>query len=145
MFNYVGQPWKTQREVRNIMNTEYHLGANGLSGNDDSGQMSAWYIFAALGFYPVCPGSDYYVLASPAFAKAVLNMSTGHRFTIIAQNASAQNIYVQSATLNGKPYDRNYLLHSDIAKGGKMVFVMGPQPNKAWGSSDQSCPPGGSL
>ncbi|MCH4148745.1 MAG: GH92 family glycosyl hydrolase [Prevotella sp.] len=143
MFNYAGQPWKTQREVRNIMKTEYGLGADGLSGNDDSGQMSAWYVFAALGFYPVCPASSDYVLASPSFQKAVISMSSGKRFTLIAHHASSENIYVQSVTLNGKPYDRNYIRHADLAKGGTMEFVMGPQPNEQWGSAPSSCPPSG--
>lgn len=143
MFNYVGQPWKTQREVRNIMETEYALGANGLSGNDDSGQMSAWYVFAALGFYPVCPAGGYYILASPSFPKVTINMSDGKQFIIVAHHASRENIYVQSVTLNGKHYDLNYLNHSDIAQGGKIEFVMGPNPNHDWGSAPSDCPPSG--
>lgn len=140
MYNYAGQPWRTQEEVRNILENEYHTGADGLSGNDDAGQMSAWYIFSALGFYPVCPASGQFILASPTFEKATLRMSTGKTFTIEARNASKTNIYVQKVTLNGEPYGKNYITHEDIATGGKMVFVMGPAPDKDWGSSPEDCP-----
>lgn len=141
MFNYAGQPWKTQQAVRHIMETEYLNAPGGLSGNDDAGQMSAWYIFASLGFYPVCPGSPYYVLASPSFAKATLHLENGKTFTLQAENASKENIYIQQVTLNGKPYTRNYITHKDITEGGEMVFVMGNTPNKAWGSAPEDCPP----
>jgi predicted alpha-1,2-mannosidase len=141
LYNYAGQPWKTQKEVRQIMEHEYHLGANGLSGNDDAGQMSAWYIFAAMGFYPVCPGSSYYILASPSFDKVTIQLEDGKSFVIKAQNASADNVYVQSVLFNGVPYSKNYLLHSDIAAGGELEFVMGNEPNLEWGSSLDDCPP----
>ena len=130
MYNYAGEAWKTQREVRNIMETEYHTGANGYSGNDDSGQMSAWYVFAALGFYPVCPVSAEYALASPSFPKAEIRLHNGRKFIIEARNASRKNISVQRCWLNGKPYTSLFLKHSDIIKGGKMVFEMGATPMK---------------
>ena len=139
MFNYAGQPWKTQKVVRHIMETEYNIGSDGLSGNDDTGQMSAWYIFASLGFYPVCPGTPYYILASPSFKEATLHMSNGKSFTLKA-NASHENIYIQSALLNGQPYTKNYISHQDIASGGIMEFVMGDQPNESWGSNEEDCP-----
>ena len=139
MFNYAGQPWRTQKEVRHIMTTEYFNSPGGLSGNDDAGQMSAWYVFAALGFYPVAPGTPYYMLGSPSFPKAVIHLEDGKEFTIIAEGASPENIYIQSATLNGKPYDKNYINHFDITAGGVLELVMGPEPNPAWGSSEQSC------
>jgi predicted alpha-1,2-mannosidase len=141
MYNYAGEPWKTQKEVRNIMSTDYKLGANGLSGNDDSGQMSAWYIFASLGFYPVCPAGGYYVIGSPSFSKAEITMENGNKFIVIARDASPNNIYIQSAMLNGKPYTKNFILHSDIASGGLLEFVMGNKPNKQWGSMPTDCPP----
>lgn len=141
MYNYAGEPWKTQKEVRNIMSTDYKLGANGLSGNDDSGQMSAWYIFASLGFYPVCPAGGYYVIGSPSFSKAEITMENGNKFIVIARDASPNNIYIQSAMLNGKPYTKNFILHSDIASGGLLEFVMGSKPNKQWGSMPTDCPP----
>lgn len=141
MYNYAGQQWKTAREVRNIMRTEYGVGANGLSGNDDSGQMAAWYVFAAIGMYPVSPADAYYNLASPAFSRVVIRMQGGRRFVIDAPGASDENLYIQSATLNGHPYTRSYLLHSDMAKGGTLRLVMGPNPNPAWGSRAEDCPP----
>ena len=145
MYNYAGQPWKTQREVRNIMKTEYRLGANGLSGNDDSGQMSAWYIFAAMGFYPVCPAAGYYNISGPTFPKMTIKMENGRKFTIVARGVSDTNIYIQSVTLNGKPYDKSYISHDDIAAGGRMEFVMGGTPNKEWAASAGCCPPGLTL
>lgn len=135
MFNYAGQPWRTQEEVRHIMDTEYLDAPGGLSGNDDAGQMSAWYVFASLGFYPVSPGTPYYMIASPSFTKAVIRLQNGKAFTITANNASAKNIYIQSAQLNGKSYTKNYISHSDIIQGGTLSFEMGSIPNKSWGSS----------
>ena len=141
MFNYAGQPWKTQRVVRHIMDTEYHNTPGGLAGNDDAGQMSAWYMFAAMGFYPVCPGTPYYMLASPSFPSITLCPEGGRPFTIQARGTSEQNIYIQRATLNGQPYLKNYLDHADIVKGGTLELEMGPEPNREWGSLPKDCPP----
>lgn len=141
LFNYAGEPWKTQAAVRHIMETEYLDAPGGLSGNDDAGQMSAWYVFAALGFYPVCPGTPYYVLASPSFDTATLHLENGKTFCLKAQNASRENIYIQRVTLNGKPYTHNFLRHEDIMKGGTMEFVMDKEPNTRWGVSPEDCPP----
>ncbi len=133
MFNHSGQSWKTQQHVRHIMATEYLNSPGGLSGNDDAGQMSAWYLFAAMGFYPVCPGQPYYAIGSPSLKSLVVNLESGRKFTITARNASPWNIYIQSATLNGQPYDSPFISHSDITAGGSMEFIMGPSPNKPWG------------
>ena len=141
MFNYAGQPWKTQQAVRHILDTEYHNTPGGLAGNDDAGQMSAWYVFAAMGFYPVCPGTPYYMLASPSFPVVTLCPEGGHPFTVKAKGASARNIYIQRATLNGRPYTRNYLNHADIVQGGVLELEMGPEPNREWGSSPSDYPP----
>lgn len=137
LFNYAGEPWKTQRAVRHIMETEYLGVPDGLSGNDDAGQMSAWYIFAALGFYPVCPATPYYIIGSPSFPRAEIALENGKTFTIIAENASPANIYIQSATLDGTPYDKSYISHDDILVGKTLKFVMGPSPSQ-WG---QTLPP----
>jgi len=133
MFNYAGEPWRTQKNVRHILDTEYLDDAGGLSGNDDAGQMSAWLLFSYMGFYPVCPATPYYMIGSPVFPKLTLNLENGKAFTIIAENASSENIYIQRAELNGQPYTHNYLLHEDIMKGGELHFVMGNKPNPAWG------------
>jgi predicted alpha-1,2-mannosidase len=139
MFNYGGCPWRTQEEVRRIISTEYLDAPGGLSGNDDAGQMSAWYIFASLGFYPVCPSTPYYMIASPCFEKAIINLENGKKFTIIARNASPKNIYIQSVELNGKVYTCNYISHDDIINGSTLIFEMGAVPNKKWGSVEEDC------
>mgnify|MGYP000175797324 FL=1 len=135
LFNYAGQPWKTQREVRHIMETEYLNAPGGLSGNDDAGQMSAWYVFSAMGFYPVCPGTPYYIIGSPSFPRMSICLENGKTFTILAHNANEKNVYIQSARLNGKEYDKNYFTHQDIVQGGTLEFQMGPNPNPNWGAS----------
>lgn len=134
LFNYAGQPWKTQQAVRHILDTEYLPVPGGLSGNDDAGQMSAWYVFGALGFYPVCPATPYYAIGSPVFPRAEIAVGNGRTFTIVAKGTSPENIYIQSATLNGKPYNKSYISHYDITGGGVLRFVMGPRPNPAWGT-----------
>lgn len=141
MFNYAGEPWKTQRTVRHIMATEYMNTPGGLSGNDDAGQMSAWYMFAAMGFYPVCPGTPYYMLASPSFPSLTLHLENEKTFTVKAPNTSEENIYIQSVTLNGKPYTHNYIMHQDIMNGGTIEFLMGNKPNCEWGTKPEDCPP----
>lgn len=141
LFNYAGQPWKTQQQVREIMNTEYMNVPGGLPGNDDAGQMSAWYIFSALGFYPVCPGTPYYVIGSPCFEETKLQLENGKTFTILARNASQENIYIQSAKLNGQIYNKNYITHDDIVSGSTLEFIMGNQPNRKWAVAKESCPP----
>ncbi len=141
MFNYAGQPWKTQRAVRHIMQTEYLNVPGGLSGNDDAGQMSAWYMFAAMGFYPVCPGTPYYVLSGATFPTLTIHPEGGKAFTIKTLGASDNNIYIQSVKLNGKPYTRNYLTHDDLLRGGMLELTMGPVPNREWGARPGDCPP----
>lgn len=140
LYNYANQPWKTQQRVRQIMDELYTTQPDGLSGNEDCGQMSSWYVFSALGFYPVCPGSPDYIIGSPLVQNASVRLENGNTFSIDVQNQSEANIYIQSMTLNGEAYDKTYISHSDIMNGGKMKIVMGAQPNKSWGSSDNSIP-----
>lgn len=134
LYNYVGQPWKTQARVRQIMRDFYKPTPDGLIGNEDCGQMSAWYIFSAAGFYPVTPGTTIYALGSPLFAEATFNLENGRRFTIRAENASDKNIYVQSARLNGRRLDRSFITHDEIMRGGTLVLVMGGRPAPRWGT-----------
>lgn len=124
LYNWTNEPWKTQEKVRMIMKKQYHDAPNGLGGNDDAGQMSAWYIFSALGFYPVAPGSDRYWMGSPAVHTADIRLENGKLFSIEAIGQSDKNVYVKSMTLNGKPLDRRYITHSEIMAGGKLVFYM---------------------
>jgi len=136
LYDYSGQPWKTQERVRETMLTHYHNAPDGLSGNDDCGQMSAWYIFSAMGFYPVTPGSPVYAIGSPLFTRATVMLQGPYKkgpFTVIARNQSPKNKYIQSATLNGKPLNEPFIKHADIANGSILIFVMGPQPNRKWG------------
>ena len=124
LYNWAEMEWKTQERVRMIMRKMYHPTPDGLSGNDDCGQMSAWYIFSALGFYPVAPGSDEYALGSPAVASAVLHLENGKTLKIIANNQSDKNVYVQRVTINGKALGRNFITHQEIMNGGEIVFDM---------------------
>jgi len=135
LYDYAAQPWKTQEKAREYATTKYRSGPGGLTGDEDCGQMSAWYIFSALGFYPVSPGSDEYAIGSPLFAKAYIRLSPSDpdkRFEIIAHNVSGENMYIQSATLNGRPLLHPFLRHGDIIAGGSLVFEMGKQPNLQW-------------
>ena len=129
MYNYVGMPWKAALKLRQVMNTLYNDGIDGLSGNEDVGQMSAWYILSSMGLYQVEPAGGKYIFGSPLFNKAVVNVGGGKTFTIEAKNNSAKNIYIQSAKLNGKPYTRSYIDYKDIRRGGKLEFVMAEKPS----------------
>ena len=129
MYNYVGMPWKAAPKLRQVMNTLYNDGIDGLSGNEDVGQMSAWYILSSMGLYQVEPAGGKYIFGSPLFKKAVVNVGGGKTFTIEAKNNSGKNIYIQSAKLNGKTYTRSYIDYKDIMKGGTLEFVMGEKPS----------------
>jgi predicted alpha-1,2-mannosidase len=133
LYDYAGQPWKTQQRVHEIIKTQYGNKPNSLCGNDDCGQMSAWYIFTALGFYPVAPASGEYAIGSPSVKHAVMKLSNGKTFTVSADNLSAENIYIQSVVLNGKLWKSPFLPHAELVKGGSLRFVMGAKPNTAWG------------
>jgi predicted alpha-1,2-mannosidase len=124
LYNWTDEPWKTQERVRMILKKMYKPLPAGLSGNDDCGQMSAWYILSALGFYPVAPGSDQYSLGSPCVDDAVLHLENGKTFAIKTKNQSARNIYVQRVVLNGRTLDRRYITHGEIMSGGELVFYM---------------------
>lgn len=133
MFNKAKKSWKTQYWVREIMDTQYSTQPNGLSGNEDCGQMSAWYVLSSLGFYPMNPASGEYELGSPLFEKATIAVSDSKQFVITAANTSSINKYIQSVKLNGKSLQRTYITHEEIMAGGTLEFDMGPDPNKEWG------------
>ncbi|MFA4863163.1 MAG: GH92 family glycosyl hydrolase, partial [Bacteroidales bacterium] len=133
LYNWTGQPWKTQERVRMIMKAMYADAPDGLCGNDDCGQMSAWYIFSSLGFYPVCPGADWYAIGSPLVKSAVITLENGNKLELEVRNQSETNLFIQDILLNGERYLKNYIDHSSLIKGGKITFVMGPHPNKSWG------------
>lgn len=128
LYNWTQSPWKTQERVRHILATMYGPGVDGLCGNDDAGQMSAWYLFSALGFYPVLPGSDEYALGSPAVVSAKIHLENGKTLVIRTSGQSAKNVHVQRVELNGTPLTRPFLRHADLVAGGELHFVMGPRP-----------------
>jgi predicted alpha-1,2-mannosidase len=140
MYAYSGQPYKIADKVRYINNELYTDKPDGLSGNEDCGQMSAWHIFSSLGFYPVNPSNGAYVFGSPLFEEASIVLPENKKFTIIAKENSDQNIYIQSVELNGKDYKYSYITHKDIVKGGELIFNMGPKPNKNFGKEKEFRP-----
>ncbi|TKK71644.1 glycoside hydrolase family 92 protein [Ilyomonas limi] len=140
LYNYAGEPWKTQYWVREAMNRLYRATPDGYCGDEDNGQTSAWYVFSALGFYPVCPATDQYVLGTPLFKKVTLTLDNGKQFVISAPNNSDSNRYVQSATLNGKQYTHNWISQPDIQAGGSFSVVMGNKPNTSKGTDAKDYP-----
>ncbi len=140
MFNFIGQPWKTQFYVNKILTTLYSDSTNGLCGNEDCGQMSAWYIFSSLGFYPFNPADQNYVIGSPLFDEVVISLENGKTFTIKAKNISDKNIYIQSAKLNGKELNTSFINHTEIINGGTLEFIMSDKPNKNLWISSESFP-----
>ncbi len=138
LFNAWGHPWLTQKWTHEVVTRAYHDSVNGICGNDDVGQMSAWYVLAAMGFHPLCPGNGQYEICGPLFDKVTLHLdpkyATGKTFTIRAKRKSPSDIYIQSATLNGKPLTRSWISHQEIIQGGELIFVMGSAPNKNWGT-----------
>jgi predicted alpha-1,2-mannosidase len=143
LYAWSGQPWKTQALVRRILTDMYGSDASGYgyAGMDDQGATSSWYVLSALGFYPVDPSSPVYIIGSPIFDAVRLRLGNGKTLELIARNNTTTNRYIQSATLNGKPWTKPWFAHGDIAGGGKFEFVMGPEPNKAWGAAPGAAPP----
>lgn len=139
-YAYLGKQWKTAKLARQIMDEFFSDKVDGLCGNEDAGQMSAWYVFNALGFYPANPANGAFVLGSPVFDKVTFPVSGGKKFTVIAENNGPENIYIQSVKLNGKPYTKAYITYRDIMDGGELKMVMGPQPNEAFGAAPEDRP-----
>ena len=140
LYAYAGAPWRTQERLAKIMATQYAPRPDGLAGNDDLGQMSAWYVFTALGFYPVAPASNEYVIGRPFVPRATLNLPNGKRFTVIADGLDDAHPYVGQVTLDGKPLDRAYLHHAEILAGGELRFTMQAQPNRSWATGSAARP-----
>jgi len=133
LYCYAGQPGKAARLLHQVATTQYGNQPDSLCGNDDCGQMSAWYVFTCLGFYPVCPAADYYVIGAPQVPKAVMRLSNGKCITMTARDISDTNIYVQSARVNNKDWNSTFLPWQEIKNGGSIEFTMGPQPSPTWG------------
>ncbi len=140
LYNYSGEPWKTQYWLRETMNRLYNANPDGYCGDEDNGQTSAWYVFTALGFYPVCPGSNQYVLGAPYFQKATLHLDNGKKIVIHAPENSDQNRYVGQLKLNGRPHELNYINHEDLLNGATMEYIMSDKPNMKRGTSAEAAP-----
>ena len=140
LYDYVGQPWKTQYHIRNVMDKLYNPGSKGYCGDEDNGQTSAWYVFSAMGFYPVCPGMPEYAIGSPLFKKVTLHLSEGKTFTVSAANNAADRPYIQKAMLNGEELSRNYLTHDELLKGGELTLSMDSVPNTQRGTQPADFP-----
>lgn len=140
LYNYAGQPWKTQKWVREVMNRMYAPTPDGYCGDEDNGQTSAWYVFSAMGFYPVTPGSDQYVLGAPLFKKITLKLENGREVVLNAPANSAENKYIDAVTFNGREYTRNWLSHSELMKGAQIEFKMASEPNQKRGTTLKDFP-----
>ena len=140
LYNYAAHPWKAQYWIREVMDRLYSAHPDGYCGDEDNGQTSAWYVFSALGFYPVCPGSGEYVLGTPYFDRVTLHLPHGRQLTINARDNSHDNRYIGKMELNGTTYDRNYLTHSTILQGGTIDYQMQAQPNLQRGIAAESAP-----
>lgn len=141
LYNYAGQPWKTQKRIRQMLRTWFRNDLMGIPGDEDGGGMTSFVVFSSLGFYPVTPGFPAYNIGSPLFTRAQITLSNGKVFEIEAQGASGENKYIQSATMNGKEWNKPWFSHDDLKEGGKLVLVMGNHPNKAWGVNAGNVPP----
>ena len=140
LYSYAGQPWKAAERLHEVVKSQYGNKPNSLSGNDDCGQMSAWYVLSALGFYPVFPANGAYIFGSPLFDKAAIRLPANKTFTVEAINNSAENIYIQKAELNGKPWNKSYIMYDDIMHGGSLKITMGNTPNKNFGAAIEDRP-----
>jgi len=140
LYDYAGEPWKTQYHVRDVMNKLYMATPDGYCGDEDNGQTSAWYVFSAIGFYPVCPACGEYVLGAPLFKHITINLENSKKVMINAPGNSDSNIYIGSMTINGKPYGHNWLSHSELMQGEVIDFNMSSQPNKQRGTKAADFP-----
>jgi predicted alpha-1,2-mannosidase len=141
LYDYVGEPWKTQSRIRLAVTKLYQATPDGMCGDEDTGQMSAWYVFSALGFYPVCPGDTSYCIGSPLFDRAVLTLAGQKTFVITADHNGPQHPYIRGAKLDSQPFDKVYLTHGQLVNGGEIVFDMASAPDHRWGTAQQSRPP----
>ena len=141
LYNYAGQPWKTQKRIHTLLNQWFRDDLMGVPGDEDGGGMSAFVVFSQLGFYPVTPGMPMYNIGSPVFEKAIVHLENGNDFTIKTKNFAPENKYIQSAKLNGKNWDKPWFLHSEIVNGAVLELVMGDKANKSWGSDPNNAPP----
>jgi len=143
LYNYAGQPWKTQKRIRALLGEWFRNDLMGVPGDEDGGGMTSFVVFSYMGFYPVTPGMPVYNIGSPIFKNVKIHLENGKIFEIVAVNTSPENKYIQSATLNGKPWDKPWFNHEDLENGGSLIVQMGPKANRSWGSSVNNAPPSG--
>lgn len=141
LYNYAGEPWRTQKRIRNLLTQWFRNDLMGIPGDEDGGGMTAFVVFSMMGFYPVTPGLPMYVIGSPVFEEQTIQLGNGKKFRVVCHNYAPENKYIQSAKLNGKEWNKSWFSHKDLMQGGTLEFVMGKRPNKAWASSDDALPP----
>lgn len=140
LYNYAGQPWKAARNLREVMHKLYTTAPNGICGNEDAGQMSAWYVLSSIGLYQVEPSGGKFIIGTPLFDEVTMNVGGGKQFRMIARNNSSENMYIQSARLNGKSYTKSYIDYKDIVQGGTLEFEMGNTPSGTFGVAKEDRP-----
>ena len=141
LYDYLGAPWKAQKRIHMVIDSQFNDTWYGIPGDEDGGGMSSFLVFSMMGFFPVTPGIPVYAIGSPFFEKAVIQLPTGKTFTIDARNYSEENKYIQRATLNGKELTRAWFTHEQLMQGGTLLLEMGSEPNRAWGAGEQDAPP----
>ena len=141
LYDYAGSPWKTQAHIKQICQELYNNSPEGLCGNEDCGQMSAWYVFSALGFYPVNPVDATYAIGVPSFPSATITLPNGRKFNVLAKNLSPKSQYIEKALLNGKELSKVYITHDELMNGGNLEFIMTDKPGSKWGTDPQAAPP----
>ena len=141
LYNYAGEPWRTQKRIRNLLAQWFRNDLMGIPGDEDGGGLTSFVVFSMMGFYPVTPGLPMYVIGSPVFEEQTIQLSNGKTFKVVCKNYAPENKYIQSARLNGKTWDKSWFSHEDLMKGGILEFVMGRRPNKAWAAGDDALPP----
>jgi predicted alpha-1,2-mannosidase len=141
LYNYAGEPWKTQKRIRFLLDVWYKDNIFGIPGDEDGGGMSAFVVFSSMGFYPVTPGLPIYTIGSPVFEEVKVSLENGNIFTVKANNCSVVNKYIQSATFNGQTLSKTWFTHDELMNGGKLELEMGPKPNKTWGAAPEDAPP----
>ena len=141
LYNYAGQPWRTQKRVRNLLKQWFRNDLMGIPGDEDGGGLTSFVVFSMIGFYPVTPGLPMYAIGSPMFETVNIKLENGKTFRLVCHNYSSENKYIQSAKLNGKTWNKSWFSHSDLMEGGILEFTMGEHPNKEWATGDDSTPP----
>ncbi|MET0574103.1 MAG: glycoside hydrolase domain-containing protein [Pedobacter agri] len=141
LYNYAGQPWRTQKRVRSLLSQWFRNDLMGIPGDEDGGGLTSFVVFSQIGFYPITPGLPMYVIGSPTFENVKIDIGNGKKFEVACKNYAPENKYIQSAKLNGKVWNKSWFTHEELMKGGSLELVMGKRPNKQWAADDAATPP----